>query len=208
MLGITNFEAFLVSGILLNLTPGSDTMYILSRSISSGRKAGILSVLGISSGVIVHTLLAALGLSTVLARSSTAFNTVKYLGVIYLLYLGFTTLFSKGKNDFVLSEEKLSLKTIYFQGLLTNVLNPKVALFFLAFLPQFVDINSGLGAIPFVFLGAVFVTTGTAWCLFLVIFSSVATHKLRSHSKISTVLSRLCGVIYIALGLRLLKARA
>ena len=207
MLGTINFGAFLISGIILNLTPGSDTIYILSRSISSGRKAGVLSVLGISSGVIVHTLLAAFGLSTILAKSAAAFNTIKYLGAIYLIYLGVKTLLDKGNNVLLLNAEQVSSKSIYLQGLMTNVLNPKVALFFLAFLPQFVDPHSGLGAIPFIFLGATFVITGTIWCLIIAIFSSFATNKFRENTKIATGLSKLCGVIYIALGLKLLQTR-
>lgn len=208
MFGITNFEAFLLSGIIMNITPGSDTMYILSRSISSGKKAGVVSVLGISSGIIIHTLLAAFGLSAILARSIIAFNIVKYLGVLYLIYLGAMAIFSKEKSLLPERSEQSSLKEIYIQGLLTNLLNPKVALFFLAFLPQFVDMHAGMGAIPFIFLGLTFVTTGTIWCMFLATFSSYATHKLRTNSKTSVILNKLCGFIYISLGLKLISVKA
>ena len=137
MLGIEHFEMFLLAGILLNLTPGSDTIYILSRSIAQGKRAGIYSVLGISSGVAVHTTLAALGLSVILSTSALAFMAVKITGALYLGYLGLTTLLSKENKLMSLTEQVMTRKEIYLQGLLTNILNPKVALFFLSFLPQF-----------------------------------------------------------------------
>lgn len=208
MLGITNFGAFLVSGIILNITPGSDTIYILSRSISSGKKAGIMSVLGVSSGIIGHTLLAAFGLSALLSRSAAAFNVIKYAGVLYLIYLGIKTLLSSENQILVEAREKHSLKQVYMQGFLTNLLNPKVALFFLAFLPQFVDPGAGLGPLPFIVLGCTFVTTGTLWCLLLAGFSSFATDRLRNNGKITLLLNKLCGFIYIGLGLKLLRVKS
>jgi threonine/homoserine/homoserine lactone efflux protein len=175
MFGITNFAAFLIAGILLNITPGSDTMYILGRSISQGKKAGIVSVLGISTGSLIHTLFAGLGLSVVIAQSPLAFNIVKYLGAIYLFYLGARMLINTTKNDFNIQqlEEQLDLKKIYYSGILTNVLNPKVALFFLAFLPQFVSSQYIGNPLPFFLLGLTFVVTGTIWCLILVLFASL-----------------------------------
>ena len=141
MFGITNFTAFLLAGILLNLTPGTDTIYILSRSISQGKKAGLLSALGISAGCLVHTLFAAFGLSIVLSQSAAAFDTVKYMGALYLIYLGLKTIFTRRPHGFDLDaiQTRDSDSRIFLSGMLTNVLNPKVALFFLAFVPQFID---------------------------------------------------------------------
>jgi RhtB (resistance to homoserine/threonine) family protein len=209
MLGTVNFSVFVISGILLNITPGSDTMYILSRSISFGRRAGILSVLGISSGAVIHTLLAALGLSAILAQSAFAFNVVKYAGSIYLLYLGIKAILTKYEQSTLSNsvEETTSYK-IYVQGLLTNLLNPKVALFFLTFLPQFVDPKTEYGALSFLLLGVTYLTTGTIWCLLLAMFSSMATKTLRDNQKISTVLNKSAGVIYMLLGLNLLRSKA
>ncbi|GBF34797.1 threonine efflux protein [Desulfocucumis palustris] len=208
MFGIENYGVFLFSGILLNLTPGSDTIYILGRSMGQGKKAGVISALGISSGALIHTLLVALGLSVILARSAIAFNLVKYLGAGYLVYLGIKTLASKKEIVVEKDEEsRAGLKRIYFEGIITNLLNPKVALFFLAFLPQFVDPANNYGATPFLLLGLTFITTGTIWCVLLAVFSSFMTDKIRGEKRISILLNKLAGIIFIALGINLLRAK-
>ena len=203
MFGIVHYEMFLIAGIILNITPGSDTIYILSRSISQGRRAGIYSVLGISSGSAVHTLLAALGLSAILAQSALAFMLVKTAGALYLGYLGVTTLFSKNALA-SFAENNMSNNDIFLQGLITNVLNPKVALFFISFLPQFIDSQNAYGIVPFILLGATFLTTGTLWCLVLVFFSSGITAFLRQSSQAAALLNKACGGIYLLLGVKLL----
>lgn len=205
MFGIDNYLGFIVAGIILNLTPGSDTMYILTRSISQGRKAGIYSVLGITTGGLIHTTFASLGLSILLAKSATAFALVKYLGVTYLVYLGIRMIIDK-KNSFDNSQktEQLDLKKIYRQGVITNVLNPKVALFFLAFLPQFINPNYASGSLPFMILGVTFMTTGTVWCLFLAYAASRITNTLRANDRIGMIMQKISGLIFIGLGIRLL----
>jgi len=204
MLGIQHFELFLIAGIMLNLTPGSDTIYILSRSIAQGKRAGIYSVLGISSGIAVHTLLAALGLSIILSTSAAAFMIVKIIGALYLGYLGLTTFLAKENQLLALTDNVMTAREIYLQGLLTNVLNPKVALFFLSFLPQFIAPANPYGLLPFVCLGFTFLTTGTIWCFLLVLFSSHMTKFLRNNNTASLVANKLCGAIYLGLGLKLL----
>ncbi|MFT4414282.1 LysE family translocator [Fredinandcohnia humi] len=209
MLGIINFEVFLVTAILLNLTPGTDTMYIVSRSISQGRTAGIYSALGISTGAVVHTLLAAFGLSVILMQSAFLFNFIKIVGAIYIAYLGIKMLITKSTAKAQHSLTKQSNKKIFFQGLVTNLTNPKVALFFLAFLPQFIHTNAGIfSPIPFITLGLTFTLTGGIWCLITAYFSSMVTTKLRGNSKVSTVLNRLTGIVFIAMGIQLLKTKA
>lgn len=208
MFGTENYGAFIVSGIILNITPGADTMYILGKSMAQGRKAGVLSVLGISSGSIVHTVLAAFGLSIVLQRSLIVFTLVKYLGVAYLVFLGFKTLLSKPTRSLAGDSKKESYFSIYRQGLLTNILNPKVALFFLAFLPQFISIDNSYGALPFIILGLTFVCTGTIWCLGLALFSSFASSKLRDNEKLSKGMNKVAGVTFVGLGLNLLRTKA
>jgi threonine/homoserine/homoserine lactone efflux protein len=206
MFGIVHYEMFLIAGIILNITPGSDTIYILSRSIAQGRRAGIYSVLGISSGCAVHTLLAALGLSMILAQSAMAFMLVKMAGALYLGYLGITTLLTKNNALISLTENTMSNRDTFLQGLITNVLNPKVALFFISFLPQFIDPQNVYGIVPFILLGVTFLTTGTLWCLVLVFFSARVTAFLRRSSKAANMMNKICGGIYLLLGAKLLTA--
>jgi len=185
MLGTQHLWLFVVSGLLLNITPGQDTLYIVTRSVAQGRAAGWWSVLGISSGSVVHTLAAAFGLSAILATSAYAFTVVKLAGAAYLVYLGVKMLLerpaaaSPGLDVPAASE---SAWAIYRAGLLTNVLNPKVALFFLAFLPQFVAPDASSRVTAFLFLGAVFVFNGTLWCLMLVLCASALSGRLRRNA--------------------------
>lgn len=140
MSGIHHFETFLLSSILLNITPGSDTIFILTRSIAQGRSAGIVSALGIGTGNLVHTLFAALGLSYVIASSPLVFSIIQYAGAGYLVFIGITMLSTNViANSVLKTENHKPLLIIYRDGAITNVLNPKVALFFLAFLPQFIS---------------------------------------------------------------------
>jgi RhtB (resistance to homoserine/threonine) family protein len=206
MFGITNFETFLIAAILLNITPGADTIYILSRSISQGKKAGILSAFGISTGSLVHCIIAAFGLSVIIAQSANAFITIKYLGATYLIFLGVKALITKSKNEFELEQvhiKKVSNRNIYISGILTNILNPKVALFFLAFLPQFIDPNYATNSLTFIILGLVFITTGTIWCLLLALFSAKVSDSIRNNYSIKRWLNSTTGVIFIALGIKL-----
>ena len=140
MFGIHDFPLFVASGILLNLTPGPDTAYIVGRSIAQGRAAGIASAFGIMVGTIFHTCAAALGLSAILATSAVAFTAIKLAGGGYLIFLGIRMFLERHKELSLPSHFRRSTTTAAFQqGVLTNILNPKVALFFLAFLPQFID---------------------------------------------------------------------
>lgn len=207
MYGIENYLGFIMACIVLNLTPGADTMYILTRSISQGRRAGIYSVMGIISGSLIHTTMAAFGLSIVLARSPIAFNTIKYVGVAYLVYIGIKMIVEKNNlfDNKTQQIETTDLFKIYRQAMLTNLLNPKVALFFLSLLPQFINPQSANGAIPFLILGVTFMTTGTIWCLILAYSASYVTTTLRNNTTIGKVMQKLSGVVFIALGLRLLK---
>lgn len=207
MSGIHHFETFLISGIILNITPGSDTIFILTRSIAQGRSAGIISALGIGTGNLVHTFLAAFGLSYVISTSPLIFSIIQYAGAGYLVYLGITMLRMKVNSTAALkTEEQQSLATIYRDGVVTNVLNPKVALFFLAFLPQFISPESVNNFIPFILLGITFTTTGTLWCLVLAIFASCLFASLKQHPTWNKNMNRFCGIVMIALGLKLATA--
>ncbi|WP_282116977.1 LysE family translocator [Cellulophaga baltica] len=205
MFGIINFEAFLLAGLLMNITPGADSMYILGRSIAQGKKAGILSALGISTGAIFHIIFATLGLSILLAKSAAAFEIVKYLGAAYLIFLGLKTIFKRADEKFELGNEtkRVNYRKIYFSGVLTNILNPKVALFFLAFLPQFIDPEYVQSSLPFLILGFTFLLTGTIWCLILALFASKLSHRIRKNYKIKMWLDKVTGGIFVALGIKL-----
>jgi threonine/homoserine/homoserine lactone efflux protein len=141
-MNIEHFWVFALAALLLNLTPGNDMLYVAARSASQGVKAGIISSLGIMMGCMVHITAAVIGLSAIIARSATAFDIIKYLGAAYLVYLGIRSMLSRKKVlEIKKAVKPLSYKKIFWQGVIPNVLNPKVALFFLAFLPQFININ-------------------------------------------------------------------
>ncbi|AWT49231.1 LysE family translocator [Psychrobacter sp. YP14] len=216
MFGIENYWGFLAAGLLLNLTPGADSLYIIMRSISQGSKAGVFSALGITSGILVHTLLAALGLSVLLSRHPMAFNMVKYIGALYLCYLGIRLLWPKKRAQVAeqlaedipsRSRDSVNGWQIYKQGVLTNVFNPKVALFFLAFFPQFIDANYGSAMLSFSLLGLSFAATSLAWCISLALLAARFSEQLRQNPRIETVLNKISGVVFIGLGIRLMGAK-
>lgn len=208
MFGVIHFEVFLLTGILLNLIPGADTMYIVGRSISQGRTAGIYSVLGIISGSLVHTLFVAFGLSLILVKSVLLFNVIKVIGVVYLVYLGIRMILDKSNLAFQQATgTTVNKRKIYTQGLLTSLTNPKVSLFFIAFMPQFIDPNV-TSPVPFLILGLTFTITGLLWCLFVAYFSSYVTKTLRGNQKVGQVLNKVTGVIFIGMGIKLLQTKA
>jgi threonine/homoserine/homoserine lactone efflux protein len=158
----SDFLFFAFASFMLNITPGADMLYVATRSTSQGVKAGIVSALGIMAGCIVHLAAAIVGLSAIIASSAIAFSIIKNAGAVYLIYLGFTSFFGK-HNAFRPDKETphQSLRKIFWQGAVTNVLNPKVALFFLAFLPQFIHAGRGNTQMQILFLGAWFNISGT-----------------------------------------------
>jgi threonine/homoserine/homoserine lactone efflux protein len=205
MFGTQHLLLFVVSGFLLNLTPGQDTLYIVGRSVAQGRRAGVLSVLGITSGCVVHTVAAAFGLSAILATSARALLVVKFAGAAYLAYLGIHMLLERSATAEALAGDvpPESAWTIYRAGVLTNVLNPKVALFFMAFLPQFVDAAAPSKISAFLFLGALFMCTGTAWCFVLVWCASAMSRRFRQNPSAGVLLKRAAGAMFIGLGAKL-----
>lgn len=208
MFGTQHLAVFVVSGLLLNLTPGQDTLYIVGRSVSQGRRAGLFSVLGIVSGSVIHTFAAAFGLSAILATSAQAFVAVKLAGAAYLVYLGIQMLRERpadvGTAPAFAPERCWA---VYRAGVLTNVLNPKVALFFLAFLPQFVAPTAESRVLSFLFLGGVFIFNGTLWCLVLVWGASAMSRRLRERPSSGQFLKRATGAIFVGLGIRLAVSR-
>jgi threonine/homoserine/homoserine lactone efflux protein len=206
MFGTQHLLTFLIAAIALNLVPGQDTLYIIGRSLSQGRRAGIISVLGIGSGCLVHITAAAIGLYSVIALWPPAFNLIADAGALYLIWLGIMVWVNRKSLDLYGKPGTASDSDwlIYRQGLTTNLLNPKVALFFLAFLPQFIDPVSNLGAVSFLFLGLVFFCTGSVWCTFVALFASSVADTLRDRPKIQAGFDLFTAGLFIALGVGLL----
>jgi threonine/homoserine/homoserine lactone efflux protein len=202
--GTQHLALFIVSGLLLAITPGQDTLYIVGRTVSQGRRAGLLSVLGIVTGCAVHAVAAASGLSAVLATSTQAFVAVKMAGAAYLCYLGAQMLLERAHHAGPAKHfAHESGWAIFRAGMLTNVMNPKVALFFMAFLPQFVSPAAGSRMMALLFLGAVFIFNGALWCLILVWSASAVSDRLRTGHASGRLLKRATGALFVGLGVRL-----
>jgi threonine/homoserine/homoserine lactone efflux protein len=195
--------AFIGAGLLLNITPGPDVLYIVGRSLSQGRLAGAVSALGISAGCLVHVAAAALGLSTLMLTVPLAFDAVRYAGAAYLVWLGVGALRRRSASLALAAMTRVSLWAVFRQGMVTNALNPKVALFFLAFLPQFTDAARGPLALQFVVLGLVFIANGLVVCLGYAVAASWLGGWLTRRYDVHAWLNRAMGVLFIGLGVRL-----
>jgi threonine/homoserine/homoserine lactone efflux protein len=212
MFGIHDLWLFVVSGLLLNVTPGPDTAYIVGRSVQLGWRGGVAAVLGISTGCLVHVFGGAIGLSALLAASSAAFAVVKWAGAAYLCFIGIKMLLTRppaSVDNMSISGGAVPLRDVFWRGALTNILNPKVALFFLAFLPQFVDADSPHKALAFMLLGLIFICNGTLWCLGVAALSARAVGRLRPSGQAQLWINRALGGMFVYLGARiaLLQAR-
>jgi threonine/homoserine/homoserine lactone efflux protein len=204
--GVHDLWLFVLSGLLLNITPGPDTLYILGRGSTQGWRAGAVAAFGIGTGALVHVCATALGLSAILAASATAFTAVKIIGAAYLVYVGISLLRSKAAPRFAAvacGTRPAALRGIYLQGLLTNVLNPKVALFFLAFLPQFVSADAPSKPLAFLFLGIVFDFNGTIWNLFVAWSAARISIRLAAGNRFTDWFNRCVGAVFVFVGVRL-----
>ncbi|MDA7418792.1 LysE family translocator [Xenophilus arseniciresistens] len=179
--------AFVMAGLLLNLTPGVDVFYVVSNALRQGVRAGIVAGLGIAAGCMVHTLAAALGISALIAASATAFTVLKWVGAAYLLWMGWGMLRSRGSLDAeafaggaLAPAQALPLRVVFGRGFLTNVLNPKVALFFLAFLPQFIAPGTAHPAWVFLALGLLFNVNGLLVSAGWALAAAVIARRLRA----------------------------
>lgn len=202
-MGITNFTEFFIAAFLFIISPGIDTIFILNKSITQGKRAGIYATLGITTGVLVHTTLAAFGLSLILSQSAMAFSVIKYLGAAYLIYLGISKLFSK--QDLIKqkgTEQPVSIKKTYISAVFTNTLNPKVAIFFLAFFPQFIQPAYIHSARPFIILGFTYAVTGLLWLMLLTFFAGAFSAKIRSNPMIATWLNKFSAVVFVLMGIK------
>jgi len=204
--GTHDLWLFVLSGLLLNVTPGPDTLYIVGRSSTQGARAGIVAALGIGTGALVHVCAAALGLSALLAASAVAFTAVKIIGAAYLVYVGISLIRSKiSAQSLQMAPDyrQPSMRGIFIQGFLTNVLNPKVALFFLAFLPQFVSLDAASKPLAFLFLGVIFDLNGTIWNLLVAWSTARISRRLAAAGWFKPWFNRCVGGLFVFVGIRL-----
>ena len=203
MLGELNLVLFMTASLALIIAPGPDNILVLTRGVTQGRGAALVSAAGASLGLVVHSIFAAVGLSALLAQSAVAFSVIKYVGAAYLIYLGIKVFLNR--EGFAMSSEAtpVGLKSVFVQGVASNVLNPKVALFFLAFLPQFADPTVDSAAVQLLALGLTFALL--TWMVFSAIgyFSGSLGNWLESRPGYANVLRWLTGGVLVGLGLRL-----
>ncbi|HYC41506.1 MAG TPA: LysE family translocator [Noviherbaspirillum sp.] len=205
ILGISDFGLFLVAVLLLNATPGPDTAYIVGRSIAQGRSAGLMSALGISAGCCVHALASAIGLSAILAASATAFTFIKLAGGAYLVYLGLRMMLSKPGDPSTADavRDVRPHRTIFVQAMVTNVLNPKVILFFLAFIPQFVRADASQKTAAFLLLGVAFAVISMFWNSGTAFLAGTLARRAGRNPRVKLWLERVVGATFVALGAKL-----
>jgi threonine/homoserine/homoserine lactone efflux protein len=205
---LAHFLTFAAATLILNLTPGPDMMYIIARSLGQGRQAGVVSALGITGGCLFHAFAATVGIAAILRSWPVAFDVVRYAGAAYLIYLGIRLLLRRRANGEIGAKTPTApLGAIFRQGVITNVLNPKVALFFLAFLPQFIAPASGSPTLQLAVLSIYFIFSTTALNLVVALLSGVAGDFLRRGWNVA-ILERSSGAVFIALGLRVGLARS
>lgn len=198
---LSTLAVFVIAALVLLVTPGPAVLYIVARSIDQGRWAGIVSTLGIAGGSLFHVAAAALGVSALLMSSALAFNAVKYLGAAYLIYLGARRLLTPEEISPPELAEQRRLSKIFYQGIVVNLLNPKTALFFFAFLPQFVDVNRGGVVGQILFLGALFVILGVCSDGLYALLAGAMGHWLRGSLRFLKAQRYVAGSVFIFLGL-------
>ena len=211
------FLIFIAAGLLLNLTPGPDVLFISANAMRAGRRAGLVAALGIAAGCLVHVAAAALGVSALLAASSAAFAVLKWLGAVYLVWVGVQMLRSAWSSKTIETiainqcetgaggrfESNLSLTTVFRRGFLTNVLNPKVALFFLAFVPQFIAPGTAHTGVVFLALGLIFTVNGLLVCMGWALAAAWVAGRAGTLTRITRWMDGCAGVVFITFGIKL-----
>lgn len=203
MIDTTQLLLFISASFLLAITPGPDIVYTLTRGITQGRKAAMYAAFGFNFGILFHTSFAALGISAILRTSALAYQGIKYAGAVYLIYLGIQTWRTHAAPLVAGKAECLQPMTIFKQTVLCNVLNPKVALFFLAFLPQFVDQSKGHVGMQIGLLGIIFMLVSYPVFITLALFSGAIGNRLKNNPNIESRLKRVAGGVFVSLGLAL-----
>ncbi|WP_036156866.1 LysE family translocator [Maribacter forsetii] len=204
-MGVENFMTFMISALFFIMTPGLDTFFVLNKTIGQGRKSGILAALGVNTGVLAHTLFAALGLSVLLAESTFVFAVIQYLGAVYLICLGISIYVKKNNLEewgkARINEKKV--KSDFWSGFFTNSLNPKVALFFIALFPQFISAKDADNPLPYIVLGFTYALIGVVWYIILTLFASVFSDKIKDNPQAGNLLNKLGGFAFISMGIKI-----
>lgn len=200
---ISNLIAFVFAAMLLTLMPGPDILFVLAQSMTQGKKAGVMTALGLCTGITVHTLAAALGISAIFYHSTTAFQIVKYAGAIYLLYLAWQAFKERKEGIGEQASVTLNYSALYKKGILMNILNPKVSLFFLAFLPQFVTPSAGQVPLQMIILGILFMLQAIVVFTVISFLAGMIANKLLKNPKVATYINWSKIVLFTGLGLRL-----
>lgn len=204
MFDINNFYLFLTVSLLINLSPGPDMIYTAARSLSQGTKAGVFSALGIFVGCLFHTTAAVFGLSKIIEESVLLFSIIKYAGAAYLIFLGIRALLNKRRTkDQIDTLPKLTNRKIFFQGMLTNILNPKVAIFFLSFLPQFINPHSSYLREQIAFLGLWFDIQGALMLVLVACAVGAFKNILKKNKSFWSWQEKITGLILIGLGVKM-----
>lgn len=211
MIDLHTYLMFIGAAFVLVIAPGPDMAYMLARTVAQGRAAGFLAAAGINAGAYVHVIASVVGLSAILAASSVAFTILKWVGACYLVWIGYRALTSNGGALNVEADKSVRLRrsTIFWQGFWSDVLNPKVAIFFLAFLPQFIDIdNQAFGvANQLLLLGVTCNVVAICTNLVLVCFASAMTNRLRKSGRLVAWMHKAMGAVFVGLGVRLASQR-
>ena len=194
---------FIFSSLIIIITPGQDMILVMSQSISHGKKAGIITAFGVSCGLLVHTLLATIGLGSLLMASTWLFDVIKFIGAAYLIYIGYQLLLSKNPKLSIKTLPKVSYKKMFLQGALTNIMNPKIAIFYFSYLPQFVTLNEGNESLQFFILGITYAILAFFIKAPIGFISGVLSLWIQSRSLVLKYINKTSGVILIGLGLKL-----
>lgn len=202
---VQDLALFIISSAMFIITPGLDTIFVVNKALTESKKSGYVSALGIAFGVLFHSVLASFGLSIILAKSIFAFTLIKYLGAAYLVFLGIKALLTKNQT-LQLSNEihaQTNLRKVFLGATLTNIMNPKVILFFLAFFPQFVKTSLPYASQAFLALGSLYAVMSLIWLVVLSAFISVFAGKLRAHPKAQIIIQKITGSAFILFGLKI-----
>lgn len=204
MFGIHDIALFVVACVLLAITPGPDSTLVFAQSLRHGARGGLVAALGVITGCLVHITAASVGLSAILAASATAFSVVKWAGAAYLAFIGLRTILAAGRAASAAAQPRpLRASSVFWTGFLTNVLNPKVAVFFLAFLPQFVSAGTAYAPLGFAVLGLIFLVIGFLWLIGLAFAASRSAAALDSRGRLKAWFERALGGAFIALAAKL-----